>query len=179
MSVSEPRCRQGRNEGLIFLGPLNATTLHPQTVGFAVVRWFNCTPPTPLYLIMDVCSWQSITSSTDPRMLTIPALAREGFAQTSSLPACLLSQRGTLASWPTALGTAHSAQCRVALCIMESAGEAFDLNCMVTADSILVSAVVYCWLLPQWQSWCKKLLSEPFFNQKCALLNRMIHIYCF
>lgn len=77
-------------------------------------------------------------------MLTIPALARERFAQTSSLPACLPSQHGTLASRPTALGTAHSAQCRVALCIMESAGEAFDLNCMPTADSILVSAVVYC-----------------------------------
>lgn len=57
--------------------------------------------------------------------------------------ACLPSQRGTLASRPTALGTAHSARCRVALCIMESAGEAFDLNCM-TADSILVSTVVYC-----------------------------------
>jgi len=77
-------------------------------------------------------------------MLTIPALARERFAQTSSLPVCLLSQHGTLASRPTALGTAHSAQCRVALCIMESAGEAFDLNCMPTADSILVSVVVYC-----------------------------------
>lgn len=68
-------------------------------------------------------------------MLTIPALATERFAQTSSLPVCLLPQRGTLASRPTALCTAHSAQCRVALCIMESAGEAFDLNCMPTADS--------------------------------------------
>lgn len=77
-------------------------------------------------------------------MLTIPALAGERFAQTSSPPACLPSQHGTLASRPTALGTAHSAQRRVALCIMESAGEAFDLNCMPTADSILVSAVVYC-----------------------------------
>jgi len=77
-------------------------------------------------------------------MLTIPALARGRFAQTSSLPACLRSQHGTPASRPTALGTAHSVQSRVALSIMESAGEAFDLNCMPTADSILVTAVVYC-----------------------------------
>lgn len=176
MSVSDPRCRQGRNEGLIFLGPLIAAMLHPLSVGFAVDRWFNCTPP--------IWSWMCVVdgaqrSSRDPRMLTIPALARERFAQTSSLSVCLLSQRGTLASRPTALGTALSAQCRVALCIMESAGEAFNLNCIPTADSILVSAVVCCWLRPHWQSWCKKLLSEPFFNQKCALLSRMIHIYCF
>lgn len=50
-------------------------------------------------------------------------------------PVCLPPQHGMMAHWhpgQAALGAAHSAQTRVALCIMESEGGAFDLNCMRT-----------------------------------------------
>lgn len=40
MSTSEPRCQQGRNEGLIFLGPLNATTFHPKNDRFFFLFFF-------------------------------------------------------------------------------------------------------------------------------------------
>lgn len=138
MSVPELRCRQGRNEVLIFRGPLNKLFI----------------PKLQVLLLTDDLIVPSVSDHGCVQLTEQNKLQRPQNVNDSCLgqkevctdlePACLPSQHGTLASRPTALGTGHSAQCRVALCIMESAGEAFDLNCMPTADSILVSAIVYC-----------------------------------
>lgn len=172
MSVSEPGCWQDGSEGLIILGPLNATMLYPSIVGFGVDGWINCPA--------SVWSWKCVRPMEHielerRRMLMVPAVDRGGASRdpaSARLPAVSAWHLGFLtnSTWRCPLSAVQSDTLYNGI-----SGEAFDLNCKPTAASIPVSTLVYCSLLSRWLSRCKTLLSEHFFNHKCALLNRKIH----